>query len=77
MNLFVFTKAWLMHINAWILLILPCIAKHISAPQNTLTHVHTHTHWMYPTKKEEKSQPIIIKYLWHIVNGFVKKIASY
>lgn len=54
MNLFVFTKAWLMHINAWILLILPCITKHISDPQNTPTHMHTHMHTVCPTKKEEK-----------------------
>lgn len=45
---------------------------HITHPQNTHTHAQC-----APPKKKKKNQPIIIKYLWHIVNGFVKKIASY
>lgn len=44
--------------------------KHIDA----LAHAQNVSH---QKRGKKKSQPIIIKYLWHIVNGFVKKIASY
>lgn len=56
-----------MHIDAWILLTLPCITKHILPHPLAVT----------PTPHTHKKRPINIKYLWHNINGFVKKITSY
>lgn len=49
---------------------------HIRPPKHTDARVHAHS-VSHQKRGIKKSQPIIIKYLWHIVNGFVKKIASY
>lgn len=48
---------------------------HIRPPKHTDAHAHAHAHSVSHQKRGKKSQPIMIKYLWHIVNGFVKKIA--
>lgn len=49
---------------------------HISPPKHMDTRAHARS-VSHQKREKKKSQPIIIKYLWHIVNGFVKKIASY